>query len=266
MALCVLRIVAALCVVPAGFAEEALTSPLFGWPHFLRHAHSHNDYEQARPLHDAMAARLTSVEVDLFCEGDVILVAHDRGKWRGEFEALYLRPLNGLWERDELPRGDDGTFLLWLDLKEDTPALRQHLHRLLNGYPVTSRIDPARVRVQVILTGNRAAKEAFVAEHPSELASRDSNLFSVDDPASSPAWTWYALDWKKIAAWNGVGAMPAEERDRLRELVREIRNKGRKLRLWNHPATLEFWQEAHGCGVDRLGTDTLPIRRQGELR
>ncbi len=257
------RIWRAICVVVViaggARADEVPANRLFDWPHFLRHAHSHNDYEQPRPLLDALAAGVTSIEVDLFLEKDLVLVAHDRGKWRGGFEALYLRPLDELWQSDKLPARNDRTFLLWLDLKEENPALRRHLHRLLEAYPVTSRSDPERVRVQVILTGNQTAKGAFVAEYPSELVSRDSNTFSEDDPPSSPAWTWYALDWKKIGAWNGIGHMPAGERDRLRELTGRIRSKGRKVRLWNHPATFEFWQEAQACGVDLLGTDTLPV-------
>jgi hypothetical protein len=239
-------------------ADEISAQLLFEWPGFLPHAHSHNDYEQKHPLLDAMASHITSVEADLFIEGDVIMVAHDRGKWRGKFEDLYLRPLNELWQKNALPVRDGETFLLWLDLKESSAALRQHLHGLLDSYPVTHHSDPARARVQVILTGDKIAKEAFVEEYPSELISRDSNIFLEDDPPDSQKWSWYALDWTKIGTWNGEGSMPVSEHERLVELVGRIHAGGRKLRLWRHPATLSFWQEATACGVDRLGTDRLP--------
>lgn len=247
-------------------ADEISAKLLFEWPGFLPRAHSHNDYEQKRPLLDAVASHITSVEADLFLEGDVIMVAHDRGKWRGEFESLYLKPLNELWQKNALPVRDGETFLLWLDLKDGSAALRQHLHRLLEAYPITSHVDPAHARVQVILTGNKTGKEAFVKEHPSELVSRDSNDFSDDDPPASQNWSWYALDWAKIGTWNGEGSIPASERERLVELVRRIHAGGRKVRLWRHPTTLSFWQEASACGVDRLGTDALPgkdTRRDG---
>jgi hypothetical protein len=239
-------------------ADDLPTEALFKWPGFLPHAHSHNDYEQKRPLLDAVAASITSVEVDLFLEGDVLMVAHDRGKWRGEFESLYLKPLDELWQKNVLPVHDGETFLLWLDLKDGSPALRQHLHRLLESYPVTRQADPSHARVQVILTGDKTAKEAFVEEYPSELVSRDSNDFSPDDPPAPRSWSWYALDWKKIGTWNGEGSIPVSERARLVELVRRVQANGRKVRLWHHPATLSFWQEATACGVDRLGTDVLP--------
>ena len=246
-------------------ADEISAKSLFEWPGFLAHAHSHNDYEQKRPLLDAVASRITSVETDLYLEGGVIMVAHDRGQWRGEFATLYLKPLNELWRKNALPVRNGETFLLWLDLKDGSLAMRQHLHRLLESYPVTSHADPAHARVQVILTGDKTGKEAFVKEYPSDLIGRDSNELSQDDPPGSQSWSWYALAWNKIGQWNGEGPMPALERERLVELVGRIHASGRKVRLWRHPATLSFWQEASSSGVDRLGTDAMPDTSQAGL-
>ena len=248
-----------LAVFPIG-AQEPVSNPVFKLPHFLAHAHSHNDYEQKQPLLDAVATGVTSIEIDLFLDGDALRVAHDRGKWRGEFETLYLQPLNELWVRNALPKSDAGAFLVWLDLKENSTALRAALHRALQTYPVTSRIDPARARVQVILTGNEDAKRTFVREYPSELVTRDSNIFLDDDPDGSPEWSWYALDWTKIGRWNGEGIMPSHERELLTGLVARIDAKHRSVRLWKHPATAAFWEAALKAGVDLLGTDVLPKR------
>jgi hypothetical protein len=258
LALLAAAITAAIFGADATKADDLSADALFKWAGFLPRAHSHNDYEQKRPLLDAVASHITSVEADLFLEGDVIIVAHDRGKWRGAFEELYLKPLNELWQKDLLPVRKGDIFLLWLDLKEGSAALRQHLHLLLESYSITRHVDPARARVQVILTGDKTAKEAFVVEYPSELVSRDSNDFSPDDPAGSQDWSWYALDWKKIGNWNGEGSIPESERERLVEVVGRIHTSGRKVRLWHHPETLGFWQEATAAGVDRLGTDVLP--------
>jgi hypothetical protein len=259
-----LAIIATAVASTAATAEEPLASALFTWPKFLQLAHSHNDYQQKRPFFDAVQARVTGVEADLFLDGTAIRVAHNRGQWRGDFETLYLKPLNQLWLENALPVRTGETFLLWLDLKEGSAALRQTLHQLLQNYPATRALDPAHQRVDVILTGDKASKEAFVEEYPSELVSRDSNIFSDDDPRASASWHWYALDWKKIGAWTGEGAMPAAEREKLRSLVAKIHAKGRKLRLWDHPATFSFWQEADAAGVDRLGTDLLPTGNDWE--
>lgn len=253
-----LAVIAGALAFCAAIADEPAARTLFTWPQFLPHAHSHNDYEQKHPLLDALASGIGSVEADIYLEGDTILVAHDRGKWRGDFETLYLKPLNQRWQENILPVRGGQAFLLWLDIKDASAALRSKLHELLKSYPVTRAADSSRARVEIILTGNQASKEAFVTEYPSELISRDSNSFSEDDPSGSASWTWYSLDWTKIGTWAGDGAMPTEEREQLRALVTKIHAKRRKLRLWKHPATLNFWQEAISAGVDRLGTDVMP--------
>jgi hypothetical protein len=232
--------------------------PLFASPQFLPHAHSHNDYQQRTPCLDAIAARLTSVEADLWCQDGIIVVGHDRGKWRGAFETLYLKPLNDLWERAALPVGTGEPFLLWLDLKDPTPDLGTRLDELLQKYAFTRGRDPNHAQVQVILTGNAQAKESFVTNHPNATVTRDSNSFLEQDAPGSAAWSWYALNWKEIGKWDGVGEIPPDQREGLQKLVGKIHANGRKLRLWNHPATLAFWQEAIAAGVDRLGTDLLP--------
>lgn len=253
-----LGLAAWLAVACAGPARGADAAGLFASPLFLPRAHSHNDYEQQRPCLDAIEARVSSLEADLWLEGDRVLVGHDRGKWHGELEELYLQPLTLLWHENALPGRERGPFLLWLDLKDPSAALGRRLHELLEACPFTRPSEPGGARVLVIITGDKAAKEAFVQGHPAPGITRDSNTFSDDDPPASASWSWYALSWKTIGDWDGRGAMPEAQRERLRALVEKVHAKGRKLRLWSHPATLEFWQEAAAAGVDRLGTDVLP--------
>ena len=108
-----LRLVAWLAVACAGgpaCGDEA--APLFASPLFLPHAHSHNDYEQRRPCLDAIEARVSSIEADLWLEGDRVLVGHDRGRWHGELAELYLQPLTLLWHENALPGRERGPFLL----------------------------------------------------------------------------------------------------------------------------------------------------------
>jgi len=63
--------------------------------HPLLNTHSHNDYEQARPLAEALDQGFCSVEADIFLVGDQLQVAHDRTGLRKErtLQSLYLDPL-----------------------------------------------------------------------------------------------------------------------------------------------------------------------------
>jgi hypothetical protein len=238
--------------------EAPVEQTIATWPAFLQRAHSHNDYQQKRPFRDAVEAGLTSVEADLWLENGKLVVGHDRGKWRGDFEALYLQPLARFWQEAKLPVAADQTFLLWLDIKDDNAVLRSTLHRLLETQPWMRPLRSDEVRIQVILTGSKESKEAYVEEYVSPTVTRDSNTFLEEDPPGAPNWSWYALDWKKISHWNGIDDLPEEDRARLRALVSKVHEKGRKLRLWSHPRSLRFWQEAVDAGVDRIGTDVLP--------
>src|SRR3954467_2776018 len=62
--------------------------------------HAHNDYEHARPLHDALDAEVfCSVEADIWLVGtSSLLVAHDLSATDPSktLQSLYLDPLRGI--------------------------------------------------------------------------------------------------------------------------------------------------------------------------
>ena len=57
--------------------------------------HSHNDYERARPLQQALEYGVGSVEADIFLEEGKLIVAHDRKQvlLGRTLDSLYLQPL-----------------------------------------------------------------------------------------------------------------------------------------------------------------------------
>ncbi|MFM9079001.1 MAG: hypothetical protein ACKOTE_02495, partial [Opitutaceae bacterium] len=100
-------------------------------------AHAHNDYEHARPLHDALARGFGSVEADIWLVDGALLVAHDRKALRPErtLQALYLDPLR---ERartlgGRVQPGRDG-FTLLVDVKSAAGPTYAALHTVLAGY------------------------------------------------------------------------------------------------------------------------------------
>ncbi|MGZ6311516.1 MAG: hypothetical protein ACXWOH_12850, partial [Bdellovibrionota bacterium] len=56
-------------------------------------AHSHNDYEQAHPLADALANRFDSVEADIWISKNDLLISHLGVSYKGSLRELYLEPL-----------------------------------------------------------------------------------------------------------------------------------------------------------------------------
>lgn len=216
------------------------------------HAHSHNDYERARPLWDALAEQFDSVEADLYWVHGQILVSHHGKEFRGTLKELYLEPLRERVRRLGSVNGDGRIFYLWLDLKAGDVELRRALHELLSKYEFFAKQGP----VVAILTGDDTAKVAFGSEYPQSPACRDSNFYSAEDPPADATWCYYALNFRKyVGDWDGTGSMPGPLRARMEGFVRGAHVKGRKIRFWKAPDRAEYWQAALDAGVDFIQTD-----------
>src|SRR5262249_19122283 len=142
--------------------------------------HSHNDYEQNRPLKEALENRFYSVEADIWYGKDKIQVSHTGWFYQGELEELYLNPLQDRVRAFGSMYGDARPFLLWLDIKDQNPGLVSALDRLLSRYSMLTRIVDEKVfpgPVSVILTGDESQKRNYVEKYTTLYASRDSTRF-----------------------------------------------------------------------------------------
>ncbi|MCB9744438.1 MAG: hypothetical protein H6740_17705 [Alphaproteobacteria bacterium] len=209
-------------------------------------AHSHNDYLQERPLIEALEHGYRSVEVDLWHRSGRLVAAHTRLNRGRDFRALYVEPLAARIAETGSVYGDGAPFTLWLDLKEDDPALLEALRALFAERPFGDA-------VLIVLTGNDAAKRALVEGAPLGV-SRDSNDWSPDDPPVDGPWAYYALSWKRYA---GRGATPEQARAALAPVIEAAHAGGRQVRLYGAPDTPESWALQAELGLDFIGTDDV---------
>lgn len=244
--------------------EAVFPSPAPARPHpvagFHAYAHAHNDYEHSRPLHDALDSRFYSVEADVFFTGGRFEVSHLGVNSKGTLTDLYLDPLKSRVDATGSVYGNGVPFTLWIDLKDDHAELVSALHTLLSGYPMLARNTATGVEpgaVEVVLTGNAAAKERYSTAGPVRRASRDSNLFAPGDPPADPYWRSYALDWGRYVGWNGGGAIPSDVTRRLECIVGIARQGGRKVRFYAAPDREPVWGAILDVGGDFVGTDNL---------
>ena len=246
---------AAASAVVVGAAAPAAAVPLPA-------AHAHDDYAHARPLADALDHGFTSVEVDIFLRPEGLLVGHDAIDLRPErtLQNLYLDPL-----RDRVKAGGGRVhrggpaFYLLVDVKSEAEATYAALDRALAGYAdMLSATKDGRFderAVTVLLSGNRA--KATVTRQPSRHVCIDGRLDDLTLGAPAHLVPWISADWPRVFAWRGDGPMPALEKARLAELVRQAHGQGRQLRFWATPEREEVWQELLAAGVDRINTDEL---------
>ncbi len=232
----------------------------------LKQAHSHNDYEQARPLLDALEQGFCSVEADVWLVDGKLLVAHDLkdAKPGRTLETLYLDPLAARVKRNGgrvFPGGPE--FTLMIDVKSDATNSYRALKVVLERHAaILTRFHAGRTdtnAVTVILSGNRARE--LMSQDSARLAAYDGRLADLDSPASRHFIPLISDNWTQHFKWRARaedGPFPEMERVKLRALVSAAHAQGRRLRLWAAPDQPAMWKELREAGVDLINTDKLP--------
>lgn len=228
----------------------------------LPRAHAHNDYEHARPLHDALEQGFCSVEADIYLVDGQLLVAHDLKDTRPfhTLQALYLDPLRQRVQAHSgrvYPGGPVLTLLV--DVKSEAVTTYAALERVLRGYPeiLTSyrdgKVEPGAI--SVLISGNRARAEP--AAQKLRYAAIDGRLEDLETSPPPALVPLISVNWASEFTWRWTGEMPAAVRLSLQRLTALVHAQGRQLRFWNTPDRAEVWRELQAAGVDLIGTDDL---------
>lgn len=223
-------------------------------------SHSHNDYLQERPLATALAARMGSVEVDIWLVDGALLVAHERTEIvpGRTLRSLYLEPLREHVRREEgrVYAGKDALILL-VDIKSEAEPTYAALARELEAYQdLFSRYESGVVTpgaVTVLVSGN--VPKALMARQTNRLAAADGRPSDLEGSYPVETVPLISENWNKLFRWDGKGAMPLDQRDALRAWVRRSHDQGRRVRLWAAPDTPAAWKEQADAGVDFINTD-----------
>jgi N-acyl-D-amino-acid deacylase len=238
-----------------GWKKKQAATPLI-------HAHAHNDYEHGRPLFDALDRGFCSVEADIFLVDGELLVAHRREEIKPgrTLQKLYLDPL-----RERVQRNNGRVFLggpeftLMIDLKTAWTNTYPALRSVLTNYAdvLTSFRDNEKQAnaITVILSGSRD-KKMFTGEIV-RFACYDGTTNDLNSATSANLIPWISADWKKQFAWNGQGSMPESDQKKLREIVSQAHEHGRRVRFWGAPDFPGCWRQLRAAEVDLINTDDL---------
>jgi hypothetical protein len=237
------------------FADDA--------PLLITHAHAHNDYAHVHPLFDALDNGFCSVEADIFLTNGELRVAHELSQTKPgrTLQALYLDPLR---ERIRKSGGHVYTngpqFTLLIELKQNWrlayPALRSVLTNYSDVLTTFSNGTEQTNAIIAIITGHEEA--AMFAGETIRYAALDGGLSDLEKNPPALLVPWISGNWKKSFHWNGTGAMPDAELQKLQAIVIRAHQQGRRVRFWSAPDNPNFWQAMHVAGVDLINTDNLP--------
>ena len=271
----------ALALVAAGGTMEtanAATAPVSPFEGFaapgvvpLERGHSHNDYERRRPLSDALSRGYTSIEVDVVLLGGQLMVGHDwvQALAGGRtLRSLYLDPLADWVERNDgaVFSADGPPLTLLVDVKSQARGTWRALEGLLANYEdMLTRFTPGGVEpgaVTVIVSGNRAPD--LLAADSDRLTALDGRVedLAAAEAAGASLMPLISERWGALFRWDGTGAIPAVEREKLRAIVDVAHAQGRRVRFYDTPdrtsAVREnVWRAELAAGVDLLNVDDL---------
>ena len=239
----------------------------------LPNAHAHNDYEQSRPLWDALDHGFTSVEADVYAQKDTLYVAHNRPPfWNTDksLENLYLRPLA---ERIRQNGGKvyakyNGPVYLMIDFKTGADSTYRALEKVLQRYRSIlttckgNRCQPGAVTV--FISGNRPIETVKKAKE--RLVGIDGRPADLGKGFSRDLMPVVSDAYGNQLQWRGQGPMPDDQFQKLRQLVQRVHAEGKKLRLWACPEDPAVWAKLREAGADFLSTDQLELVRDFLLK
>jgi glycerophosphoryl diester phosphodiesterase len=216
-----------------------------------------------RPLLDALDQGFCSIEADIWLVDGQLLVAHDLKytKPGRTLEALYLNPIQERVRQNSGRLYKDGPpCVLLIDIKSDSNSTYAVLSQTLKNYTnILTAFTPTNTRtnaITVILSGNRPT--TLKLSDPIRYASMDGVLSALDENPSVHLTPQVSASWASNFKWRGVGPLPEDQSQKLRDYVRRAHEQGRHLRFWAIPDTEAGWREMKEAGVDWINTDKLP--------
>lgn len=220
-------------------------------------AYSHNDYQRARPLADAVEMGLRGVEADVFLVDGEVRVGHDRREAAraGTLDALYLAPLAALAARcGRFHDGEDAPFLLLVEIKESSQPTYDAVVALLARYDrwIAREVTDSARPIELMMVGWLPPARP----HDARTMLRHQRIRSVLDTlvgSANPDVRLLSLDYGKTMGRRWRSAASGR---RWLETLRAARRNApdHRLRVHNVPIDARAYGELLGAGVGLIGT------------
>jgi len=108
----------------------------------------------------------------------------------------------------------------------------------------------------MMISGNRVSPE-YLSEQPVRFVSYDGRIY--EDIEEEEEFDYQVISWVS-QNWNAVfqdRSTPFSEEtcNEITRLAGLASKRGQKVRFWNVPETVDFWENSIRCGVDILNVD-----------
>jgi len=88
-------------------------------------------------------------------------------------------------------------------------------------------------------------------------AGLDGRLSDLDSEQPVHLLPLVSDSWAAHFKWKGLGPLGDAERKKLTDAVGKAHARGRRIRFWATPESVEAWRELQSAGVDMINTDDL---------
>lgn len=225
---------------PSQAAKEPVYSGING--------HSHNDYAQKYPFKTAFEAKMGSIEADVYFVNNNLFVAHNASEIEPSriLDSLYLKPLIV-----NIRSGEMYPLSILIDIKSDAETTLQEVVRQIGQYP---DVFNDKSLVQFVISGNRPKPDKW-ASYPKYI------LFDGRPYEEYTTEQWERVGMVSDNFKNYIGPKKLEIDHpaviaKLKELVKNIHAKEKKIRLWETADNRDVWSALVKLGVDYINTDT----------
>lgn len=223
--------------------------------------HSHNDYEQIRPLEAALDNGFRSVEVDIFIHKGRVVVSHiPLGlRLKGDIETLYFKPLQERIRRNggTVYSNDSTTFIIYLDCKNGGNHWTE-LRKIMDRYKeMFMKWEGDKVvewgPVEILIDGR---ENEVLAESP-RWANIQKGLGEYANQLSAVIQPRLNGPLRSVIKWKGNTDISMEDSLALQAVIDSAHAKGRGLRLYAATNKIKVWKTLLDMGVDWINVDQL---------
>lgn len=215
--------------------------------------HSHNDYEQAEPLINALRNKVYSLEADVYLVNDTLKVAHDKKDLATatSLYALYIQPIIALFQTHNGHISNDSAYapVLMIDIKENGDGVLTNLAALLSSHASVFDRQVNPKAVQIVISGDRGDRLKWTS-WPSFILF-DGRISEQYDKAQQ----------ERVAFISDSYFNYAKQKDSIDSLIKQLAAKSHQLkkllRLWSIPDNSSSWLHLKKLGVDIINTDKV---------
>jgi hypothetical protein len=238
-------------------------SVLFAQNSILVNAHSHNDYKQKHPLHQALSLEFRSIEADIFLVKNELIVSHTYPIFKNKktLSNLYLQPLfDSVQKNGFIYKNYPHSIILLIDIKSDAAktytALKQEL---INYKSVLTSVENGKIierAITIVLSGNKPYAQAIADTN--RFMFIDENLLMLKNCRYDSTLCYMAsTKYRNVLKWKGKGAISKQEQKRIKALVQLAHQQGKIVRLWAMPKNENVWLYMLNENIDLLNVDDL---------